>query len=63
MVEPNQNRHGPAVQENNFGLIEIEWERADPVVALSIVDLQGATRVTKRVPLSALRIAPEREAD
>ncbi|MFT5189424.1 MAG: alkaline phosphatase D [Verrucomicrobiales bacterium] len=54
-VEPNQNRHGPVVRENNFGQIEIDWDSSDPIIALSIVDNTGTTRVIKRVPLSSLK--------
>ena len=53
-VEPNQNRHGPVVRENNFGLIEIDWAASDPIVQMSLTDITGATRVLKRIPLSAL---------
>ena len=60
-VEPNQNRHGPAVRIFNFGMIEIDWAERDPVLSLSIVDLNGETRVTKRVVLSDLRIGAESE--
>lgn len=55
-VEPNQNRHGPVVRENNFGLIEIDWESEDPVISLGIIDLTGTMRVQKRIPLSTLQI-------
>jgi alkaline phosphatase D len=60
VVEPNQNRHGPAIEENNFGWIEIEWDQADPVIVLSVVDLAGTTRVSKRVPLSQLEVPSEK---
>ncbi len=58
-VEPNQNRHGPVVREFNFGMIEIDWIVTDPVIALSITDVHGKTRVTKRLPLSTLAIGNE----
>lgn len=54
-VEPNQNRYGEAIQENNFGLIEIEWAEEDPEITLSVVDLTGTARVQKKVSLSELQ--------
>lgn len=63
-VEPNQNRHGPVVREFNFGMIEIDWGDEDPVIALSITDVNGKIRVTKRLPLSSLAIGnkpPDRD--
>ena len=55
-VDPNQNRHGPVVREFNFGLIDIDWDAADPVLELSLTNVHGDTPVRKRVPLSTLRI-------
>jgi alkaline phosphatase D len=43
-VEPNANRTGEVVRENNFGMIEIDWSRPDPRITLRIYDVTGALR-------------------
>lgn len=60
-VEPNQNRHGPVVREFNFGMIEIDWEAADPIITLSITDVDKTKRVSKRVPLSTLSLQKKKD--
>jgi alkaline phosphatase D len=54
VLEPNDNRLGEAVMENNFGLIEIDWG-ADPTLHLQLFDVMGRQRVSHHVPLSELR--------
>jgi len=54
-IEPNRNRFGDAVRENNFGLIEIDWGRDDPVLLLQLIDVKGTVRVKKEVMLSELK--------
>lgn len=54
-IEPNANRYGDPVRQNNFGLIEIDWQSPDPVLSLQLIDVQGATRVKKDVKLSELQ--------
>jgi alkaline phosphatase D len=55
-IEPSKYRVGEAVRENNFGLIEIDWKPADPVITLELNDVQGTTRVKKEVKLSELQL-------
>ena len=54
-VEPNRNRLGEACREHHFGLIEIDWSAADPLVSLQVRDGTGRTRVKSAVRLSRLR--------
>jgi alkaline phosphatase D len=54
-VDENQNRVGEVVRENNFGMIEIEWEAEDPEVHLQLLDVTGKQRVSHRVRLSELQ--------
>lgn len=53
-VEPNRFRIGQAVRENHFGLIEIDWQAADPAIALQIIDATGTVRQHHDVKLSEL---------
>jgi alkaline phosphatase D len=54
-IEPNHNRFGDPVRENNFGLIEIDWEQEDPSLTLQLIDVKGTIRVKKVVKLSELQ--------
>jgi len=53
-TEPNANRAGEIVRENNFGLIEIYWRAVDPVVILQLIDVHGSVRSSVRLKLSEL---------
>ena len=53
-VEPNRFRQGNVVRDNHFGMIDIDWESADPVVLLQIVDRKGVIRVRKALKLKSL---------
>ena len=57
VLEPNQNRFGSACMDHHFGMIEINWEAADPRVTLRIHDITGRVRVGKSSRLSELRFA------
>jgi alkaline phosphatase D len=39
----------------NYGVILIDWQAADPTITLSIRDITGATQLEKRIRLSELR--------
>jgi alkaline phosphatase D len=54
-VDENQNRVGEVVRENNFGMIEIDWNAEDPEVHLQLIDVTGKQRVSHRVRLSELQ--------
>jgi alkaline phosphatase D len=43
-VEPNRNRVGEVVRENNFGEIEVDWTAPEPRVTLRLFDVTGALR-------------------
>lgn len=53
-IPPNDNRVGDAVADNNFGLVDIVWD-TDPRITLSIVDAEGATRLSHTLRASELR--------
>jgi hypothetical protein len=41
--------------DHHFGFIEINWQEADPSVALHIKDVTGRARVKQNVRLSRLK--------
>jgi alkaline phosphatase D len=43
-VEPNRNRVGEVVRENNFGEIEVDWTAPEPRVTLRLFDVTGTLR-------------------
>ena len=53
-VEPNKNRLGEVVRDNNFGMINIDWSDPDPELNFHIYDINGNSRVGYKVKLSAL---------
>jgi alkaline phosphatase D len=54
---PERNRHRVAVltRGDNFGLIEIDWERRDPLIRLQVRDEDGDVMIHHKVELSVLR--------
>lgn len=52
--EPNKNRIGEVVMDNNYGTIEIEWKEKDPVLTFRITDGKKVDRVKHKVLLSEL---------
>lgn len=54
-LEPNRNRIGQACMDHHFGWIEIDWQQADPRVALQVRDGTGRVRAKTSVRLSQLR--------
>jgi alkaline phosphatase D len=42
---------------HNFGLVEIDWTRPEPLVRLQVRDGEGDVRINEKVPLSVLRPA------
>lgn len=54
-VEPNRFRVGEAVRENHFGMIDIDWDKADPVITMKIVDVPGTVQNRHEIPLSTLK--------
>jgi len=53
--EANRHRVGEMLCEDNFGVVEIDWTKPDPVVSLMICDGKGTVRLREDVPLSRLR--------
>ena len=44
--------------KENFGKITIDWKQPDPQISLSVLDIDGKTRINKRVKLSQLQRKP-----
>lgn len=53
-VEANANRIGESYWKNNFGLIEIDWEEADPLLSLSLRNVAGNEVLKQQVRRSEL---------
>jgi len=51
---PNANRVGEVLREQNFGLIEINWD-ADPEINLQVCDVNGNPRIRHRLSARDLR--------
>ena len=56
---PNSYRYGNLIVQKNFGLLEIDWDAKDPIVALTIRGEHGAVLLDHEIPLSRLRLPPE----
>jgi alkaline phosphatase D len=54
-VEPNRYRQGDVVRDNHFGMIDIDWGKADPELVLQIVDRSDKVRISQATSLSKLR--------
>ena len=54
---PERNRHRVSVlnRGDNFGLIEIDWNRRDPLLRFKIIDGEGEVMIHHKVELSVLR--------
>jgi alkaline phosphatase D len=55
---PNANRVSEVIREPNFGLIDIDWQGAQTMVTLSVVDQQGVRRISKQLLLAELGVQP-----
>jgi alkaline phosphatase D len=53
---PNDNRIDGPVMENHFGLLTVDWNQADPKIALQIIDVENKTRISRVINLSELTI-------
>jgi alkaline phosphatase D len=53
--ETNRHRVGTMNWGNNFGMIQIDWTPADPVIALQIYDEQGDINIQRKIRLSTLQ--------
>jgi len=54
-IAASKHRIGLAERGDNFGLIEIDWERTDPLIRLKIIDVDGDLVLHRKVDLSTLR--------
>ena len=55
-VEPNENRIGPVIRANNFGMIEVDWSKPDPEIVLGVHALGGKEKNRCTLRLSDLRL-------
>jgi alkaline phosphatase D len=53
--EPNSLRQGELVMDNNFGLLTIDWNKADPEINIQLRDLSDKVRVESSASLKVLR--------
>ncbi len=53
--EPNRHRVATMNIGDNFGVVAIEWELADPRISLQIRDLDGEITIQRKIPLSLLQ--------
>ena len=51
----NRHRVGAMNWGNNFGLIEIDWDRDDPQIRLIIIDEDGDINLQRKIYLSTLQ--------
>jgi alkaline phosphatase D len=52
---PNDNRIDGPVMENHFGMITIDWKKADPSITMQIRDVTGKIRIDRVIALSDLQ--------
>lgn len=53
--ETNRHRVGTMNWGNNFGVIEVDWNQPDPVIALQILDEEGDINIQRKIHLSTLQ--------
>ncbi|MBM3993408.1 MAG: alkaline phosphatase family protein [Planctomycetes bacterium] len=54
-LETNRHRVATMNWGNNFGLITIDWSKADPLIRLQIRDGDGEVTIQEKLPLSLLQ--------
>lgn len=52
--EPNRWRVGDMYTPNNFGLVEVDWSKPDPMISLQIRNIEGKAVLAETFPLSKL---------
>jgi alkaline phosphatase D len=57
-IEPNKARLAIMDRGNNFGMVRIDWARADPLISLEVHDEEGDVMIRHKLPLSRLRANP-----
>jgi len=53
--EPNRHRVATMDIGDNFGLVEIDWERSDPRISLQVRDVEGDITIQRKISLSFLK--------
>jgi len=56
VTPPNALRVSPVLRERNFGMIEIDWSGAAPVVTMRVHDEKGAVKISQVVDTGTLRV-------
>ncbi len=54
-TEPNDNRVGEVIRENNVGFLAIDWDAAEPTLTFSLVNVEGKTVLEHQVGLAELQ--------
>ncbi|MEZ6192320.1 MAG: alkaline phosphatase D family protein [Phycisphaerales bacterium] len=52
--EPNRHRIGKRYAQSNYGLLDIDWQTAPPIVRLKVMDPDGGVHVEHSFPLAEL---------
>ena len=52
---PNDNRIAGPVMENNYGVIDVDWDKEDPELTMKVTDVEGKLRFEHKVALSELQ--------
>lgn len=62
--EANRHRVGTMNWGDNFGLIDLDWDRPEPLVRLQVRDVEGDILLQQKIPLGTLRpgVLPAPEA-
>lgn len=53
-VSPNENRVGDFTSQVNYGAIEIDWQKSDPLIRFGLHDVKGDIVIQHTVTLSSL---------
>ena len=56
VTPPNALRVSPVLRERNFGMIEIDWSGAAPMVTARVHDEQGAVKISQVIDAGTLRV-------
>lgn len=56
VIEPNRNRQGEAIPQNNIGTVDLVFTNAGGTAKLSLFDITGQPVVSKTVDLNTLRV-------
>jgi alkaline phosphatase D len=54
-LEANRHRVATMDRGDNFGMVRIDWDKDDPLVALEIHDADGDVTIRHKLPLSRLQ--------